>query len=76
MLVVFSPIFVVGTTIIFRYENRSSFNNQSFLQEFEKINWNQVLQLNQNNVIITFENYLNTVTKQKTKKLSTKTMDY
>ena len=22
------------------------FNNQSFLQDFEKINWNQVLQLN------------------------------
>ena len=37
------------------------FNNQSFLQDFEKINWNQVLQLNQNNVNITFENYLNTV---------------
>ena len=36
-------------------------NNQSFLQDFEKINWNQVLQLNQNNVNITFENYLNTV---------------
>ena len=38
-----------------------NFNNQSFLQDFEKINWNQVLQLNQNNVNITFENYLNTV---------------
>ena len=37
------------------------FNNQSFLQDFEKINWNQVLQLNQNNVNITLENYLNTV---------------
>ena len=37
------------------------FDNQSFLQDFEKINWNQVLQLNQNNVNITFENYLNTV---------------
>ena len=37
------------------------FNNQSFLQGFEKINWNQVLQLNQNNINITFENYLNTV---------------
>ena len=59
------------------------FNNQSFLQDFEKINWNQVLQLNQNNVNITFENYLNTVntlilkkTQQKTKKVSTKSMDY
>ena len=37
------------------------FDNQSFLQDFEKINWNQVLQLNQNNVNIAFENYLNTV---------------
>ena len=37
------------------------FNNQSFLQDFEKIKWNQVLQLNQNNVKITFENYLSTV---------------
>ena len=37
------------------------FNNQSFLEGFEKINWNQVLQLNQDNVNITFENYLNTV---------------
>ena len=37
------------------------FNNQSFLKDFEKINWNQVLQLNQNNVNTTFENYLNTV---------------
>ena len=36
------------------------FNNQSFLQDFEKINWNQVLQLNQDNVKITFEDYLNT----------------
>ena len=66
------------------------FNDQPFLQDFEKINWNQVLQLNQNNVNITFENYLNTVntlinshaplknwkTKTKTKKVSTKTMDY
>ena len=59
------------------------FNNQSFLQDFEKINWNQVLQLNQNNVNITFENYLNTnshaplkKTQQKTKKVSAKTVDY
>ena len=36
------------------------FNNQSFLQNFEKMNLNQVLQLNQNNFNITFENYLNT----------------
>ena len=62
--------------------------NKSFLQDFEKINWNQVLQLNQNNVNITFENYLNTVNtlinshaplkklNKKTKKVSTKTMDY
>ena len=37
------------------------FNTQSFLQDFEKINWNQVLQLNKNHVNTTFENYLNTV---------------
>ena len=37
------------------------FNNQSFLEGFEKINWNQVFQLNQGNVNITFENYLKTV---------------
>ena len=30
----------------------ANFNNQSFLQDFEKINCNQVLQLNQNNVNI------------------------
>ena len=35
------------------------FDNQSFLEGFEKINWNQVLQLNQHNVNITFKNYLN-----------------
>ena len=48
-----------------KYNNIShdweNFNNQSFLQDFEKINWNQALQLNQNNVNITLENYLNTV---------------
>ena len=37
------------------------FNNQSFLEDFEKINWNQVFQLNQDNVNITFENYLNSM---------------
>ena len=37
------------------------FNNQSCLEDFEKINWNHVLQLNKNNVKITFKNYLNTV---------------
>ena len=37
------------------------FNNQSCLQDFEKINWNHVLQLNKSNVKITFKNYLNTV---------------
>ena len=37
------------------------FNNQSFLEDFEKINWNQVLQLNKLNANITFENYLDTV---------------
>ena len=43
------------------FHDWEKFNNQSFLDDFEKINWNQVLQLNQNNVNITFENYLNTV---------------
>ena len=37
------------------------FNNQSFLEDFENIDWNLVLQLNKENVSITFENYLNTV---------------
>ena len=37
-----------------------NFNDQSFLEDFEKINWDQKLQLNQDNVNITFENYLNT----------------
>ena len=36
-------------------------NKKPFFQDFENINWNQVLQLNQNNVNITFENCLNTV---------------
>ena len=33
------------------------FNNQLFLADFEKINWNQVLQLNQSTFNLTFENY-------------------
>ena len=33
----------------------------SYFLQFEKINWNQVLQLNQNNVNLTFDNYLNTM---------------
>ena len=37
------------------------FNNQSFLEDFEKIDWNLVLQLNKENVNITFENFLNTL---------------
>ena len=68
--------------------DRKKFNNQSFHQDFEKINWNQVLQLNQNSDNIIFENYLNTGNtlinshaslkkpQQKTKKVSTKTTDY
>ena len=43
------------------FHDWENFNNQSFLEDFEKINWNQVLQLNQDNVNITFEIYLNTV---------------
>ena len=37
------------------------FNNQLFLGDFEKNNWNQVLQLNQNNVNLTSDNYLDTM---------------
>ena len=37
------------------------FNNQSFLEDFEKINWKQILQSNKENVSITFENYPNTM---------------
>ena len=43
------------------FQDWKNFNNQSFLEDFDKINLNQVLQLNQDNVNITFENYLNTV---------------
>ena len=43
------------------FQDLENFNNQSFLEDFDKINLNQVLQLNQGNVNITFENYLNTV---------------
>ena len=32
------------------FHDWEKFNNQSFLEDFEEINWNQVLQLNQNNV--------------------------
>ena len=37
------------------------FNNQSFLENFKEIICSQVLQLNQANVNMTFENYLNPV---------------
>ena len=39
------------------FHDWENFNNSQFL----KINWSQVLQLNQDNVNITFENYLNTM---------------
>ena len=64
------------------------FDNQSFLEDFEKINWNQVLQLKQDHFNTTSENYLNFVNtlincraplkqlNKKTKKNSTKTMGY
>ena len=41
---------MTGSTLITSY----------FLQNFKKINWSQDLQLNQNNVNLTFDNYLNT----------------
>ena len=44
-----------------RSHDWEKFNNQPFLEDFEKINWNQVLQSNQDNINITFENYLNTM---------------
>ena len=43
------------------FHDWENFNNQSFLEDFEKINQNQFLQLSQDNVNITLENYLNTV---------------
>ena len=44
------------------FKDWKNFNNQSFFKNFEKINWNQVLELNQDHVNINFENYLlNTV---------------
>ena len=42
------------------FHDWENFNNQSFLEDFEKMNWNQAFQLNQANFNITFENYLNT----------------
>ena len=38
-----------------------NFNKQSFLGDFEKTNWNKILQSNQNKVNLTFNNYLNNV---------------
>ena len=35
--------------------DQEKFNSQSFLEDFENINWNQVLQLNQDNVNITLK---------------------
>ena len=70
------------------FENWENFNNQSFLDNSGKFNWNQVLQLNQNNVKITFKKYLNTVNalincyaplkklNKKKRKFQPKTMDY
>ena len=43
------------------FHDWENFNNQSFPEDFEKINWNQVFESNQDNVNITFENYLNTM---------------
>ena len=44
------------------FQEWKNFNNQLFLENFEKINWNQVLELNQDHVNINFENcLLNTV---------------
>ena len=66
------------------FHDSENFNNQSLHETFRKIKRNQVLQLHQNNVKITFGNYLNTVntltyshapqkkTKQKTKEVPKK----
>ena len=43
------------------FDDLENFNNQSCLESFEKNNWNQVLQLNQDDVNITSENHLNTL---------------
>ena len=52
--------FQLNINIIF--QEWKNFNNQLFLENFEKINWNQVLELNQDHVNINFENcLLNTV---------------
>ena len=39
-----------------------NFNKQLFIEDFEKTDWNRILKLNQNNVNLTFKNYLNSVT--------------
>ena len=37
------------------------FQQKLFVEDFHEVNWNQIIRLNQNNVNLTFDNYLNTV---------------
>ena len=57
-----------------------NYNNQSFLEDFEKVNWTEVFEVNQNNFKLNFEKYLNAMRTfhpslkmliKKTKKVST-----
>ena len=43
------------------FPGRADFKNQSFLDDFEKVNWNHFFQLNRHNANMIFNNYLNTM---------------
>ena len=65
-----------------------NFNEQIFLEDFEKTNWSKILQLNQDSVNVTFDKYLNSVNSlihiyaplkklsKNERKFHKKTMDY
>ena len=36
-------------------------NNQLFLEDVQKVNWNQIVQVNQSNINLTFDNFLDTM---------------
>ena len=38
-----------------------NFNNQNFLEDFSKINWEENLQISKNNVNVSSNNYLDTI---------------
>ena len=50
------------------------FNNQEFL-DFNKINWDEKLKINENNVNVSFNNYLDTINTLITKHASIKNLN-